>query len=185
MKPSAAGLLLLLLAAQPAVAGQAAGAKHCAMLLQERLKTDLRLTEYQFDQVDGQGWRRLAQAGCDDETIALIEAYTATHQDSGVVLTWHLAQAHAMADKLPSAIKVGRRALRQDEDSSGTATHWNSYVLGTIAFWEGDLETLRAQLGVLKTTPNGSVATDSLRRALELLSACSGYSYTKLAICAR
>ncbi len=119
-----------------------AAAVDCTKEYQQHLKTDLDLSYIEFDQTMSSGMRILSSAGCHKETADLIEAYILKNEATENSLRWHVAQQRAMADEYSLAIHSAKKALVETEDFSKQPLRWNDYVLATIAFMEGDKDTL-------------------------------------------
>jgi hypothetical protein len=115
-----------------------ANASNCKALLKEHLQTDLALPYSEFDQTQGKGWRILTDQNCNLEAAKLIERYIEKNAASESSLVWHIAQARALAGKYKSAIKFARRSLASPEKAANSKLLWNDYVLGSIAFLEGN-----------------------------------------------
>lgn len=122
---------------------QSALAADCAALAQQHLQTDLTLPFAEFDQNDAAGWRALSAAGCDSDAATLIEKYIAAQEHPHPVLVWHQAQMLAKAGNYVLAIQIARLTLRPEESEAKGEFQWNEYVNATIAFLQGDNESLR------------------------------------------
>lgn len=119
----------------PAAAGDAP--EDCAARLHAGMEADLALSWQAFDQTPGQGFRRLAEAGCPREAGDLIEAWIARNGPTHRSLHWHLAQMRGEAGQMPEAIAAARASLRADEPEDAPF-RWNDYVLAVIAVFERD-----------------------------------------------
>jgi hypothetical protein len=130
--------LLLFAAALVAGAAHASTSPACAAQFKETGPTALALEYPEFERKKGNGFHALADKGCHKEAGDLIEQYMARNKDVPVHLHWHLAQMRAMAGQKEEAVKHARATLWPDATASGQSFRWNDYVLGTIAFLEGD-----------------------------------------------
>jgi hypothetical protein len=130
----------LLLAAAGLIAGpvHASTSAACAAQLKEVAPSALELEYGEFEKQHGKGFRALADKGCHKEAGDLIEQYMGRNKETPVHLRWHLAQMRAMAGQKEEAIKHARATLWPDATAAGQSFKWNDYVLGTIAFLEGD-----------------------------------------------
>jgi hypothetical protein len=115
-----------------------AHASSCAALFAETAPAALKLEYSEFDQTPGKGFRALAEKGCDKEAADLIEQYIEQNKAGQSSLRWHLAQTRALAGQKEDAIKHARASLWPEAAATGQSFKWNDYVLGTIAFLEGD-----------------------------------------------
>lgn len=120
-----------------------ADARRCAAMFQAHLKTDLTLGYEAFDQTEGQGFRALAESGCDREGADLIEAYAKANPSKQSSLVWHVAQLRASAGQTAEAIAAAKASVDPKEDLAKSPFHWNDYVLATIAFLERDKAALQ------------------------------------------
>ena len=114
----------------------------CDAELKKHLQSDLNLSYEAFDQTMDSGMRILSAKGCHSETADLIEAYIDHNGATQSSLRWHIAQHRATAGEYEAAIKSARSVLKEDEDLEQNPFRWNDYVLATIAFLEGDKESL-------------------------------------------
>lgn len=114
----------------------------CKMEFKNHLQTDLELSYKEFDQTMNSGMRVLANAGCHQEAADLIEAYIEKNNATKNSLRWHIAQQRAMAGDYPRSILSAKQVILETEDYSVQPLRWNDYVLATIAFMEGDKNTL-------------------------------------------
>jgi hypothetical protein len=130
--------LLLLVAGLIAGPAHASTSPACAAQLKEVAPAALELEYTQFEKQNGKGFHLLAEKGCHQEAGDLIEQYMGRNKNTPVFLHWHLAQMRAMAGQKEEAIKHARATLWSEAAASGQGFKWNDYVLGTIAFLEGD-----------------------------------------------
>ena len=99
---------------------------------------------------------------------------TVTISENGVVpiLYWHEGQLRAFAGQYGKASALFRQSLKPKEQSHGG---WNEYVLGSIAFLEGDFAALQENRDWLEANfPNVSNL-----RALNRMITCFGEPYSK------
>lgn len=113
-------------------------ASPCADLFAATAPAALKLEYSEFDQTPGKGFRALAEKGCEKEAADLIEQYIEQNKAGQSSLRWHLAQTRALAGQKEEAIKHARTSLWPEAAAAGQSFKWNDYVLGTIAFLEGD-----------------------------------------------
>lgn len=162
-----------------AFAGPASPAETaCRLKLEDRLRTDLSLPEFEFDQSEAKGWRVLANAGCEPEAESLMRAYIAMRGSAGRTLKWHLAQSIALQGRTDEAAALGYSALQTGREQSDKVLHWNTYVLGTIGHWRRDRVALDESLEKLRGTRLGSNPNDQFRKALEWLARCFNEPYS-------
>jgi hypothetical protein len=128
-----------------------------------------------FDQDDHQGWRPLADAGCEAEAAALIEAWAGRQAHAPQVLTWHRAQMLARAGRTDDAIAAARQTLRGDIDDSGF--DWNDYANATIAFLQGDKPALQDSRDRLAAAVARSEFNQPNLRSTDRLLRCFGQPY--------
>lgn len=114
----------------------------CDAELKKHLQSDLDLSYEEFDQTMDSGMRILSAKGCHSETADLIEAYIEHNQATQSSLRWHIAQHRATAGEYEAAVESARSVLKDDEDLEQNPFRWNDYVLATIAFLNGDRESL-------------------------------------------
>ena len=122
--------------------GLAHAEDNCQKLLEKHLESDMDLSYKEFDQTMDSGFRALSAQGCDSESADLIERYIEVNSAEQSSLRWHIAQARAMSGENSEAIRYARTTLVEKEDFSERALRWNDYVLATIAFLEGERESL-------------------------------------------
>lgn len=111
----------------------------------------LNLDEQNFDQgmTDGGGWRKIAsRKECELVAADLIAEYRQVHGDSPL-LFWHEGQLRAFSGQYTQAIALFEKSYKPKQQDFG----WNAYADATIAFLEGDAETLEQALSRLKSTP--------------------------------
>jgi hypothetical protein len=172
---------LLLAAAQPA---EPAPAPDCSYDLEAMLALD----RSAFDQDMAGGWRVLGMKdGCEIATAELIRAWRHEKRDHSSILYWHEGQLRAEAGQTDEAIALFRLTYKSVALDAGFG--WNNYVDGTIAFLEGDRETLSIaierqrhlpmpQISMIR--PDGTPAKISWPPNLKVLEAferCWGKSY--------
>lgn len=114
----------------------------CQALLETHLESDMALTYEEFDQTMDSGFRILGAKGCHEEAADLIEEYIRVNSAEQRSLRWHIAQLRAMHGANEEAARYAKSSLLEHEDFSERALRWNDYVLATIAFLEGDRESL-------------------------------------------
>jgi hypothetical protein len=116
----------------------------CQAMLAEAKRTSVAMTYQEFDQTEGQGWRRMAEGPCLAEAADLIDFYRANRSDLGasnkVNLSFHAGQLQAMAGNYAEAIKRFRNA--EVNPSVPPEFKWSEYVRATIAFLEHDADAL-------------------------------------------
>ncbi|MCX7545147.1 hypothetical protein [Marinicella gelatinilytica] len=119
-------------------------AQNCQDLYQQHLKTDLALSYKEFDQTMGQGFRALLKDGlnCHKEVAQLIEKYIEVNNATQSSLRWHAAQSWGHAGDYKKAVKWSKTVPKNSENFEENALRWNDFVLGNIAFFEKDKETL-------------------------------------------
>lgn len=117
-------------------------AQNCQQLYQQHLKTDMTLSYQEFDQTMGEGFRSMAQFGCDKEVADLIEKYIEINDAKQNSLRWHIAQLRGQANDYTAAIKWSKSVLLEKEDFTKRALRWNDYVLASIAFFEHNKKAL-------------------------------------------
>lgn len=131
------------LCAVPAAFLAASGhANNCDQAYQAQLQSDMALSYEAFDQTPGQGFRTLAQMGCEKQAADLIEAYIRRNGAQQSSLRWHIAQLRASHGDYESAIDYANQVLRRREDFTENPLRWNDYVLATIGFWERNRDKL-------------------------------------------
>lgn len=138
-------LALLLAAALPAAA---LPAPDCAY----DLKAMLALDRNAFDQDMNGGWRVLGKKdGCEIAAAELIRAWRHEKRDHSSILYWHEGQLRAEAGQIDEAIALFKLTYKSFELDAGFG--WNNYVDGTIAFLEGDRESLKKAIAREKSLP--------------------------------
>ncbi len=124
-----------------------------------QLESLLALPTAKFDQDQSGGWRPYSQNGCYLQGAMLIDAYVAdkpakmTETDHRN-LSFHAGQLYAKAGLKKIAVRRIMLSLSLHEDAN-SELDWNTYVLATIAFLQGDRRELthqRAQLSAAKPT---------------------------------
>jgi len=127
----------------------------------------LQLDYQSFDQTMGGGWRAWAAEGEHAEAARMLDEYARLHTDlSGGerrIIRFHAGQMYAWMERRGAAIARFRESFNPEEPEDA-AFRWNAYVRGTIAFLEGELETLHQccdelleQGEVEMTMPDGNV----------------------------
>lgn len=164
-------IFLLSLGALPA----AANAAECGALLAQHMGMDLELQFDAFDQDEHQGWRQLANSGCESEAADLIFAYSAKHPNP--VLAWHRAQMLAEAGKTVDAIDAARQTLRPPHSDDSTGFDWNDYANATIAFLQGDREALQVSRDRLAEAAEKMAFNQPNLHSVDRLLRCFGRSY--------
>jgi hypothetical protein len=102
----------------------------------------------QFDQTLDHGWRVL-QRECKPQAIQLLKDYLAHHKTASfnrselLSMHFHIAQLSGMTDQTAQAIKYAEFALLPEKIDRARSFRWNDYVFATIAFWQGDLRSLK------------------------------------------
>ncbi|WP_440055143.1 hypothetical protein ACSLBF_03030 [Pseudoalteromonas sp. T1lg65] len=107
---------------------------------QQSQKLDVSVNE--FDQPPGAGWRALLDAKCYNEAVKLIDDYQQKHNTDNSALEWHYFQLLAFAGRKEEAISVGKKIISELPATSSPEFLWNEYVIASVAFLEGDNQTL-------------------------------------------
>jgi len=110
----------------------------------------------EFDQTEGAGWREIAgKPGCQLAAADLIAEYRERALDKAFGLDWHEAQARAVAGQTEKALELFRRDLAYEKSLPAEHRSDNNILKAeaTIAFLEGDLNTLRAKRAELAAMP--------------------------------
>jgi hypothetical protein len=117
------------------------------LLTGAQLSEYLRLDFKSFDQTlpDG-GWRGLENRGCSLEATKLVEIYHLHHLGElepwqTRILYWHAGQVYAMQDLSDLALARFKKSFDPEEKPEDNLK-WNSYVRGSIAFLEHNLDQL-------------------------------------------
>ena len=119
----------------------------------------LQLDEDAFDQDLEGGWRTIAErneGACMVVAADLILDYIARHPgglEREYLAHWHAGQMLALAGEDERALNQFRLSFRTRDVASMPARMWNTYAGGTIAFMEGDRETLEEARDDLPTGP--------------------------------
>lgn len=119
----------------------------------------LQLDEDAFDQDMEGGWRMIAErhdGACMVAAADLILDYIARHPgglEREYLAHWHAGQMLALAGEDERALNQFRLSFRTYDVASMPARMWNTYAGGTIAFMEGDRETLEEARDDLPTGP--------------------------------
>jgi hypothetical protein len=96
--------------------------------------TMMSLSENEFDQTPGKGWRQVAdKAGCEIVAANLIAKYRDTHRTTSELSYWHEGQLRAFAGDYNGSIRVMRLSYKKHDE-----TGWNYYVDATISFLSHD-----------------------------------------------
>lgn len=172
MRPSR--LAIALLAAALPFATHAAD---CDVQLKKHLASDLALAFEAFDQDDRQGWRPLADAGCEAEAATLIAAYAAKQAHPHPVLAWHRAQMLAEAGQTSDAIAAARATLHPAGSDGASGFDWDDYANATIAFLQGDKAALQANRDRLADAAARSDMNQPNLRSADRLLRCFGQAY--------
>ena len=98
----------------------------------------------EFDQTMSQGFRKLANKGCEKQAADLIELYIEKNNSTDINQRWHVAQLRGLSGDNVKAAQSARLSLRKDEGTDKNRMRWNDYVLATLAFFEGRKEDLVA-----------------------------------------
>jgi hypothetical protein len=154
-----------------------AQAADCGALLKQHLGGDLTLAYDAFDQDDHQGWRPLADAGCEAESATLIAAYAAQQAHPHPVLAWHRAQMLAKAGRTAEAIEAARQTLRPPHSDDASGFDWNDYANATIAFLQGDQAALQASRALLAKAVEKSAFNGPNLKSVDRLARCFGQPY--------
>ena len=178
MRPSR--LATALLAAALPFATHAAD---CDVQLKKHLASDLALAFEAFDQDDHQGWRPLADAGCEAQAATLITAYAAKQAHPHPVLAWHRAQMLAEAGRTSDAIEAARATLHPAGSDDASGFDWNDYANATIAFLQGDKPALQQSRDLLAAAVRKSEFNLPNLRSADRLLRCFGQSYKRAYEC--
>jgi hypothetical protein len=138
----------------------------------------------QFDQTDGQGWRKLWDAQCYHSGAKLIDSYIAAHQELSDQerrnLLFHQGQALAFAGDVDAAVESFEQCRRAEDVSNGF--RWNAYLRGTIAFLKRNKEQLASAHDEL-AAHSGNYGNATNRRVLasflEYFDASYAVAYSK------
>lgn len=115
-----------------------------------------------FDQTEGQGWRPLYDEQCFIEAAQLLRDWQALHGHKFDlanprdlvryrITVWHEAQMWAFAGRNDTALPKLLATYRPDDSHSASA--WNHYVTGTLAFLQRDRRALEAAIAKLELMP--------------------------------
>lgn len=129
-----------------------------------QLESLLTLPTAEFDQDQSGGWRPYLQNGCYLQGAMLIDAYVADKPEKMTEvehrnLSFHAGQLYAMAGlkSIGAGRILGSLNLQEKPDSD---LAWNTYVLATAAFLQGDKQELvdqRAQLAAARPTDGNKI----------------------------
>lgn len=124
----------------------------CA-LKPDQLAALLDLPLMQFDQDHTGGWRELQHKGCELEAAMLIDAYVIDAPEELKIiqlegLYFHAGQLYGKAGLKKLAVRRMLRSLNLHEGTNEDLA-WNTYVLATVAFLQGDREELAHQRQLL------------------------------------
>ena len=111
----------------------------------------IELSQNEFDQDMAGGWRKLANAGCEQEAADLIADWIRTNKSTSTTLYWHEGQMRASIGQNDAAIALFEKARKSESEDAGWG--WNHYVDGTIAFLRGDKAALMASRSRLSLLP--------------------------------
>jgi hypothetical protein len=146
--------LLLALDSPPAALLKSAG--YCEAAALEVSNTIREMQHAQFDQADGQGWRKLWNAKCYHASARLIESYSAAHREltdqERQNLQFHSGQSFAFSGNSDAAIAALEQCFRPEEEKNGF--RWNTYLRGTIAFVNRDKAQLISARDELSANAN-------------------------------
>jgi hypothetical protein len=127
------------------------------------------------------GMRKLSAAGCFREAAKLQEYYIANRQGLSPkeVLNshFHIGQNYANASMPNRALRYFRLSLDPNQPAS-SGFDWNTYVLGVIAFFENDRETLLQKMSVLRASSDPGNQING--RALARMNKCFGRRYREV-----
>jgi hypothetical protein len=127
------------------------------------------------------GMRKLSIAGCFREAAKLQEYYIANRKDltPKEVLNshFHIGQNYANASMPNRALRYFRLSLNPEQPAKG-GFDWNTYVLGVIAFFERDQETLLQKMSVLQASTDPGDKING--RALARLNKCFAMRYREI-----
>ena len=138
-----AALALTACGAHPA---RTASDTDCAVAYQERASGVASLTYGQFNGANKEGWRELERLRCYVEAARLLDDYrrtTTVSAGQAATIDFHRGQVLAFADKPGDALAAFQASLLPDGPIAPDGFDWNSYVRGTIAFFEGNAAELR------------------------------------------
>ena len=158
-------------------------AAECDALLATHLASDLALPFDAFDQDDHQGWRVLADAGCEAQAATLIAAYAARQAHPHPVLAWHRAQMLARSGQTSDAIAAARGTLHPAGADDASGFDWNDYANATIAFLQGDKAALQANRDRLAEAAATSEMNRPNLRSADRLLRCFGQAYKIAYVC--
>lgn len=122
-------------------AASEAPAASCDAALAAAITRSVGLSEQEFDQSEHEGFRPLAEGGCQAEAGVLILAYLGRNPSASTNVWWHAAQMFARAGRLATADSLATFALSSRE-TDATAFRWNDYVLGSKAYFSRDRDKL-------------------------------------------
>ncbi len=119
----------------------------CDTMYSQHMTTDMALSYQQFDQTMGNGFRPLAKP-CPKHAIKLLKNYIIINNATEKSLRWHIAQILGEVGQIKEAEMY---ALSTINDSDEGDFKWNDYVLGYIAYWKKDIETLKLKIATLES----------------------------------
>jgi hypothetical protein len=119
----------------------------------DQLDALLALPFLSFDQDHTGGWRELQNKGCELTAAMLIDTYLVDAPEEMKIikqegLYFHAGQLYGMAGLRKLAVRRILRSLNLHEGANEDLA-WNTYVLSTVAFLQGDREELAHQRQLL------------------------------------
>ncbi len=118
--------------------------QECESALALHLESDLTLSYHTFDQTMQNGWRRLANKGCYEQSAKLIDAYMKATKDQSRSLHWHKFQMLAYSGHTQEALLSAEASLVAEAEQASKTLAWNPYVKASMAFLKRDLAALKA-----------------------------------------
>jgi hypothetical protein len=143
----------------------------------------LTLSWWDFDQNAGSaaGMRKLSVAGCFREAAKLQEYYIANRKGltpkEMLNSHFHIGQNYANASMPNRALRNFRLSVDPNQPAS-RGFDWNTYVLGVIAFFERDRETLLQKMSVLRASADPGDQING--RALARMNRCFDKAYKEV-----
>lgn len=127
-----------------------------------------------FDQTPGRGWRALAANGNYQEAATLIDDFIAESPSARGklgILNFHAGQMHAAAGNYEAAKVRLLLSLQMSypPELEPQAKQWNAYVMATIAFLQGDKESLQKHRDEIARSSNDNGENSNLEAADRLL----------------
>lgn len=109
------------------------------------------LSQDEFDQAPGKGWRAIAgRNNCDLAAADLISDYIKNHKITSELLYWHEGQLHAFSGDYNGAISI---MLHSYKNAKHDETGWNYYVDATISFLKHDKSKFEKYKNKLSEVP--------------------------------